>query len=221
MIKELIDELYKAKQDSRDKLAFYITDAGKCPRAVWFSLKKYPKKEIDARVMRIFEHGNHTHMRIMSVLYSLGLVTASEITIPENQMIHGRADAIINVKGQLYVLEIKSINSTKFRKDEPDIDHVKQLQLYMFFFNIKKGIILYENKDTQDLKEFILDYDEGLVKKLFADFNQLKEKVEKNVVPEIPEDIEDWRCEYCPYIESCEKIQEQGNNKQEQKEITQ
>jgi CRISPR-associated exonuclease Cas4 len=208
MLKEKIDSLYGSKQESRDKLAFYISDAGKCPRAIWFAMKKYPKKEVDARVMRIFEHGNHTHMRIMAALYSLGLVTASEIGIPDNQMVHGRADAIVNIDGDLYVLEIKSVNSMRFRKAEPDQDHIKQLQLYLYFFNIKKGILLYENKDNQEIKEFIIEYDEALVKKIFSEFNILKEQVEKSKVPEIPENLEDWRCEYCPYLESCEKIEE-------------
>lgn len=208
MIKELIDEFYKAKQENKEKVAFYISDAGKCPRAIWFSMKKYPKKEVDARMMRVFEHGNHTHMRIISVLFSLGLVTAVEVEIPENEMIHGRADAIVSIKGEPYVVEIKSVNTAKFRKDEPDIDHIKQIQLYLYFFKIKKGILVYENKDTQELKEFPVSYNENLVKELFSFFNSLKEKIDKNLVPEIPKDIEDWRCEYCPYIEACEKIQE-------------
>ncbi len=213
MLKERIDSLYSSKQENRDKLAFYISDAGKCPRAIWFAMKKYPKKEVDARVMRIFEHGNYTHMRIMSALYSLGLVTASEIGIPDNQMIHGRADAIVNIDGELYVVEIKSVNSMRFKKAEADQDHIKQLQLYLYFFKIKKGILIYENKDNQEIKEFMIEYNEPLVKKLFSDFNILKDKIGMNQVPEIPDDLEDWRCEYCPYIASCEKVEE--------KEITQ
>lgn len=221
MIKELIDEFYKNKQNNRGKIAFYATDSGKCPRAIYFAMKNYPKKETDARVMRIFEHGDHTHMRIMSVLFSLGLVTAAEVSIPENEVIHGRADAIISFSGEPYVVEIKSVNSVKFKKNEPDADHIKQLQMYLYFFNIKKGILLYENKDNQDLKEFMIGYDENIVKKSISFFNKLKENVEKSIIPEIPPDIEDWRCEYCPYINECEKIEEQKNSKENQKEITQ
>ncbi|MEM4641152.1 MAG: CRISPR-associated protein Cas4 [Candidatus Pacearchaeota archaeon] len=209
MIKELIDEFYKTKKTEKEKTTFFVSDAGKCPRAIWFSLKNYPKKEIDARVMRIFEHGDHTHMRILGVLFSLGLVNAVEIEIPNNELIHGRADAIINIKGEPYVVEIKSVNAARFKKESPDEDHVKQLQLYLYFFKIKKGILIYENKDTQELKEFLINYDENIVKKIFSEFNKLKEFVDKNIVPEIPKDLEDWRCDYCPYIEECEKIEEQ------------
>lgn len=205
MIIEKIDEFYNNKTDSKERTAFYISDAGKCPRAIWFAMKKYPKKATEARVHRIFEHGDHTHMRIMSVLFSLGLVTAVEVGIPETEVIHGRADAIISVDGEPYVAELKSVNSFKFKKDEPDADHIKQLQLYMHFFKIKKGILIYENKDTQDMKEFIINYDENLVSKILASFEKLKTQVDSNELPEIPEGIESWRCEYCPYLDSCKK----------------
>jgi CRISPR-associated protein Cas4 len=208
MIKELINEFYGRKRKDKEKVAFWITDAGKCPRAVWFSRKGYPKKAYEARVMRIFEHGTHTHFRIMGVLYSIGLVTASEITIPENEMIHGRADAIVSLKGESYVVEIKSVNSAKFRKEEADLDHIKQLQLYLYFFKVKKGILLYENKDTQELQEYVIEYNDKLVKDVIASFNKLKDQIEKAIVPEIPKDIEEWRCNYCSYLEECKKIEE-------------
>ena len=208
MLKELIDEFYQSKKDSKEKTAFYATDAGKCPRAIYFALKKYPKKDYDAKILRIFEHGNHTHMRIVGVLFSLGLINAVEVDLPEKDLIHGRADVIISIKGEPYVVEIKSVNSFKFKKGEPDSDHIKQLQLYLHFFKIKKGILLYENKDNQDLMEYVIEYDEKLALKLIDSFSHLKEKVENNTVPEIPSDLEDWRCEYCPYLESCEKVEE-------------
>lgn len=207
MIKEKIDEFYGARQKNKEKTAFWISDAGKCPRQIWFSCKGYPKKPAEARVQRIFEHGNHTHMRIMSVLFSLGLVTACEVEIPSNEFIHGRADAIISLDGEIYVIEIKSISSFKFKKDEVDSDHVKQLQLYLHFFKIRKGIFIYENKDTQELRELIVEYDEKLANQLLNSFSQLKEKVEKNEIPAIPSDLEKWRCEYCDYLGACEKTE--------------
>ena len=210
MIKEKINEFYKSRQYGKEKTAFWVSDAGKCPRAVWFSRKGYPKKPTEPRFMRVFEHGNHTHMRIMSVLFSLGLVNAVEISIPENEFIHGRADAIISMDGEPYVIEIKSVNTMKFRKEEPDADHVKQLQLYLHFFKIKKGILVYENKDTQALKEFAVEYDEAFVRDIISFFNELKEKVDKDIIPGIPADIENWRCEYCPYLESCKKVEEEN-----------
>jgi CRISPR-associated protein Cas4 len=205
MIKEKIDEFYTSKQAERDKSHFYITDAGKCPRAVYFNFKKVPKKPMDARVLRVFDHGDYTHLRIISTLFSLGLVKATEIEIPNKEVVHGRADAIINIDGEPYVVEIKSINSNSFFKlAAPDPDHLKQLQLYLHYFKIKKGIVIYENKNTQELKEFSVEYSEDLVKELLEKFHILKAQIESNIVPSVEEVVE-WKCSYCPYAEECKK----------------
>ena len=49
---------------------------------------------------------------------------------------------------------------------EPKQDNVFQIQLYMHYFNIKKGILLYIDKDQQEMKEFMLDYDQKMVESL-------------------------------------------------------
>ncbi len=206
MIKERIDTFYLKRQYEKDKEHFYITDAGKCPRAVYFQFKKAPKKEIEARILRLLSYGDYTHMRIMSVLFSLGLVKSAEIEIPKQEMINGRADAIISMNNELYILEIKSMNRTAFAMlKEPNSDHLKQIQLYLHYFNIPKGILLYECKDTQDIKEFEIRYNKELVSKMLKDFEKLKGEIDSSKIPEIPFELEAWRCDYCPYLEECKK----------------
>ena len=39
MLKELIDQFYLDNQKNKEQTRFYITDAGKCPRAVFFKFK--------------------------------------------------------------------------------------------------------------------------------------------------------------------------------------
>lgn len=206
MLRELIDEFYLRRQYEKDKNHFYITDAGKCVRAIYFQFKKYPKKEAEARILRLLSHGDYTHMRLMSVLFSLGLVKSAEIEIPKQEIVNGRADAIISLNNELYILEVKSINKTAFSiLKEPNLDHIKQIQLYLHYFNLPKGILLYECKDTQDIKEFSVEYDKELVEKILNNFANLKEEITNNKIPEIPEDLEAWKCGYCPYLEECKK----------------
>ena len=208
MLKELIDQFYTDSFKDRDKEHFYITDAGKCPRAIYFKFKKYPKKQPEPRILRIFDSGDYTHMRIMSVLFGLGIVRSVEVKIPAQEIISGRADAIIDINGKPYVVEIKSSSQYKFANlDKPEPDHMKQIQLYLHFFKIPQGILLYEDKNTQDLKEFLVEYDPFLVQNVLRDFKTLKEQIDKNIIPPIPKDIEPWRCEYCEYREECQKIE--------------
>ena len=205
MIKERIEKFYLEKKRDWDKVAFYVTDAGKCPRAVWFGFKKFPKKDKDARVMRVFENGDYTHMRIMSSLLSIGAVKAIELAL-ENELVRGRCDGIVVINNEPHVLELKSINSFAFKRLEgPKPEHIKQLMLYLHYFHINNGIFLYENKDTQELKEFMIKYDAKMAESLIQDFQALKHMIEKDILPPVPLGLEEWECRFCDYSEECVK----------------
>ena len=205
MLKELIDQFYLENQKNRDQTKFYITDAGKCPRAVFFKFKNAPREPMDARILRIFERGENIHRSIFNILYRLRLGVVTEIPIPSQEIISGRADAILCIGNQNYVLDIKSINSMLFRKlVEPKEENVFQVQLYMHFFNITKAILLYIDKDQQEMKEFFVNYDEVLCKGLLDKFYALKDQVEKNILPARIEDYpRNWQCNYCQFKDVC------------------
>lgn len=212
MLKELINQFYSdraKKRNEKDQTRFYISDAGKCPRAVYFRFKGAPKKELEPEKMRVFEVGDHTHMRLLSVLFSLGLVRATEIKIPPQEIISGKADAIIGFEdGKPWLIDFKSISDFAFQKlNEPRPDHVKQVQLYMHYFKVPQGILLYENKNTQELREFQVQYNSTIVQRLLGELEILKEQIEKDTIPFIPKDLESWRCEYCEYQEECQRAE--------------
>ena len=208
MLKELIDQFYLENQKNKEQTRFYITDAGKCPRAVFFKFKNAPKAPIDARIMRIFEHGENIHRNIFNVLYRLRLGVVTEVAIPSQEIISGRADAILCIDGENYVMDIKSMNSMIFRNlSAPNEENVYQIQLYLHYFNIKKGILLYVDKDQQAMKEFFVDYDEELCKSLLDKFYALKDQVEQNILPARLDDYpKNWQCSYCPFKDICKSI---------------
>lgn len=207
MLKELIDKFYLDRQRDKEQHHFYITDAGKCGRAIFFKFKKVPREEIDANILRMFDHGDHIHQLIMKPLLSIREihVVASEVNIPPQELISGRSDAIISDGTDLYVLDIKSMNSNVFRNLKmPKEENIDQIQLYMHFFKIKKGILLYVNKDNQDLKEFVLDYNPLRAENLLEDLKILKTKIDSDIVPSrIPDYPSEWQCQYCQFRDIC------------------
>jgi CRISPR/Cas system-associated exonuclease Cas4 (RecB family) len=205
MLKELIDKFYLENQRNKEQTRFYITDAGKCPRAVFFKFKNAPKEPTNPRIMRIFEHGENIHRSIFNVLYRLKIGVTTEIPIPPQEIVSGRADAILCMDNENYVLDIKSINSMIFRNlGSPKEENIYQIQLYMHFFGIKKGILLYVDKDQQELKEFFIDYDEKLCSGLMDKFYALKGQIESDVLPERLNDYpKNWQCNYCVFREIC------------------
>jgi len=164
MLKEFIDKFYLDRQRDREQHHFYITDAGRCPRSTFFKFKNVPRKEMEARILRMFDHGDYIHQLIMKPLLSIReiRVVASEVNIPPQELITGRSDAIISDGKELYVLDIKSMNSMIFKSlEQPKEENIDQIQLYLHYFKVPKGILLYVNKDTQELKEFSVSYDKG------------------------------------------------------------
>lgn len=207
MLKEIIDQFYLKRQESRGQTRFYVSNAGKCPRQVFFAMKNYPKKSMEAQALRKMHHGDVVHSKLKNILYSLGIVKATEIEIPPQELVSGRADAIIGMNGKEYVVELKSINSFGFEQlDRPKDGDVKQLTLYMHYFNIAQGLLVYENKNTQEMKEFEVSYDGALAKSIMDSFASLKQNVDSGQVPEKPGELEQWQCDYCPYIEECDKV---------------
>jgi len=206
-LKDLIDKFYLDRQKDREQHHFYITDAGRCGRAIFFKFKNVPREDMEARVLRMFDHGDHIHQLIMKPLLSIRdiHVVASEVNIPPQELITGRADAIISDGKDLYVLDIKSMNSMIFKNlAEPKEENIDQIQLYLHYFKISRGILLYVNKDTQELKEFQVAYDKSRVLSLLDQLNELKNKIDSNIIPDQLLDYPDnWQCQYCSFKEIC------------------
>jgi len=205
MLKELIDQFYLDKEKDREQNHFYITDAGKCARAVFFKFKNMPREKMEARMLRLFDHGDYIQMQILNTLFGLGIVRASEVQIPPQALVSGRADAIITLNNELYVVDFKSMNSMLFRKlQEPKAENVNQIQLYMHYFQIPKGILLYMSKDTSELKDFPIQYNAGLVQGLLTGLEILDKKIKANIVPEqMPDYPRNWQCTYCQFSDIC------------------
>lgn len=205
MLKELIDQFYLDRHRDREQYHFYITDAGKCPRAVFFKFKNVPREQMEARILRLFDHGDYIQMQILNTLFSLGIVRSSEVQIPPQALISGRADAIITLNNELYVVDFKSMNSSIFRKlQEPKEENVNQLQLYLHYFKIEKGILLYMSKDTSELKDYVVSYNPALAQALLKDLESLDKKIKADIIPQRLADWpQNWQCQYCQFKDIC------------------
>jgi len=208
MLKEFIDKFYLDRQKDKEQHHFYITDAGKCARAVFFKFKNVPRKAMEANILRLFDHGDHIHQLIMKPLLSVREVhvVASEVNVPPQEIISGRADAIVSDGKKMYVLDIKSMNSMIFDKlAEPKEENVAQLQLYLHYFKIPTGILLYVNKNTLALKEFLIEYNKGQALALLRNLEGIKKKIDSDIIPSRLSDYPgNWQCRYCQFKEVCD-----------------
>ena len=92
----------------------------------------------------------------------MGILLETETQIlSDDPPISGRLDFLIDhqVYGK-YVIELKSINQRNFiLLNKPKPEHVIQLQIYLNLTGYEIGSVLYENKNDQKIKAFILKKD--------------------------------------------------------------
>ncbi len=208
MLVERLERFFQRREEARRRDYFYVTEVAKCPRQIFYAVKGFPRPPLDGQTARRMALGDDVHRRIVNALYSLGLAVAAEVPIPENGLFHGRADAIISLGGENFVVEIKSVHPYQFDQAVagPRRDHYLQLQLYLHYFDLQRGILLMENKANQELKEFLVERDEKVIRETLDRFRNLHRLIfGEGRLPPIP-DKSDWeydQCRYCPFREFC------------------
>ena len=116
---------------------------------------------LPAQTQRIFDTGNSLEERMERYFTDMGILEDREKVVTcELPPISGRADFLIRHKENgTIIIELKSINSNNFShlKTAPKPEHSLQLQIYLNCLDIEHGVVLYENKNDQQLKAFRLE----------------------------------------------------------------
>jgi len=130
-----------------------------CDRYLYLAYNgKLGDQVIGAKTARIFDHGGSLEVRMKKYFERTGIFLASEQSVRvNNPPISGRYDFLL--KHEEYgrvILELKSINDKGFKAliDIPKPEHLIQLQIYLNLAGVENGVVLYENKNDQELKAF-------------------------------------------------------------------
>ena len=121
-------------------------------------------------------HNSYSPPSILDYFKEMNIWVAEEQSVYLNDPpIAGRYDFLIQheVYGKT-VVELKSINDKGFKSliTDPKPDHYLQLQMYLNLLKLKHGIVLYENKNDQQVKCFEVIRNEEV-------WTQLLEKCER------------------------------------------
>lgn len=108
------------------------------------------------------------------------------------------------------IIDFKTMNSFQFKKlEEALTKHVIQISIYMYITGIKCAKLIYENKDSQDIKEFLVKFDQSLMEVEVARAIDLKNLVQSATIDNwvLPErayaDNDNYECGYCKYKADC------------------
>lgn len=159
--------------------ALIVSDNKFCVRQQVLSLvyKQLQGEQLPVSLMRIFEEGNAIHEKWQRLFLRAGYArpkTLDRTRFDEEYMISYTPDIVCRIP-EFYegvmVGEIKSVNTFQFKKMSQHPSAHKQLMFYMYLCrkakglsgddsDYKKGFVLCEDKNTQDIKVEVYDYDE-------------------------------------------------------------
>lgn len=144
--------------------------AGGCQRQAAFKFVGAPgNRKIDAQLQMIFDDGNIRHIKwgwmFLDMQEVLGkdrfevLALEMGVSIPELYM-SGSLDCIALINGVKWVVDFKGANTFAFNgvalKDQPKEGHPEQLVSYMRAAKIRRGLLLYENKNNSEIKAHVV-----------------------------------------------------------------
>jgi len=161
------------------------------------------------------DNGSDRHKRIEVAMQGAKVLTQSEFDITyDNPPIYGKVDCMIDWNSTEYVGEIKTKDDEGFkyykRSMKPSSYHVLQLLIYMKILKKKKGLIIYENKNTHDILILPVNVNQAhveFVNYLFDWMKQVYTAWVDKTLPKIPFRGEKQikLCERCPLQQECSK----------------
>lgn len=160
--------------------AIIVSDDKFCYRQQVLSLfyKQAQGEQVPMGLKRIFTEGDAIHEKWQR-LFIRGKyadpLDCDRTQFAEEFDLQFTPDIICNVEGfGEMVGEIKSVNSFIFKKQKDHASGKKQLQLYMYLTGIKKGFVLCEDKNTQEIKLYLYDADYKQVEPYIARLEQIQ-----------------------------------------------
>lgn len=184
-----------------------------CARKVFYQYHN-PKPITDGRILRLFETGNIQEDRLISDLEKAGIsITHKQLSFndADDPRFAGSLDAIVNIDGVDYVVEIKTHNEKSYNDlvkkgvKVTKAQHHTQMQIYMGWSNIHKALYLAINKNDESIYTEIVDFDmlhyQGYRSKAFD--------ILDGVVPDrLSNDHRYYYCKWCDYRKECHDIKD-------------
>lgn len=214
-VRFLVDDAYEREQ-RKEKLRTYIGASaigGSCEAAIAYGFRGYPDTAPAPRLKRIFRDGHRIEETVIYDLKKAGLhvmevdpMTGEQWTFTsyEGHAI-GHADGLVEVDGDTVLLEIKSMNDSKFKEYESKgVKHSHrhyygQVQFMLGMSKIQKCLFVAYNKNTSDYFSEVIEFDE-------FEYESLNAKVETILsgnAKKVSVDETDWRCRGCFKFDAC------------------
>jgi hypothetical protein len=180
---------------------------GECERYQQFVFMGMPRLPFDAKNAAKVANGSFMHLRWQMEGLTEGWLAEAEVPVHSDAYhLMGTMDGI-NYDGS--ILELKSINANGFSRIAafgPLHPHLFQMATYMLCTARDKGVFLYENKDTQEYTEIVVDPDDLPMTEVLIKAEKMWESTERKELSEPLSDCMDkkgWKYNSCPFRDRC------------------
>ena len=181
----VIDQLTGPQRDRR--LTWSASGLGSCERQRVFSWLQAPgKQRFTSDTNNYFIHGTWTHLKWQTMGFDAGWLGQAEVScsIPEMELT-GTVDGILTT-GEGW--ELKSINERGFRmvaSEGPIEKHLLQIHAYMIATGIRTWSLIYEDKGTQQWREYVIAYDQAMGQEVIDELGRLNGALETKTLPAV------------------------------------
>lgn len=143
-------------------------------------------EELPVRALQIFAAGESIHEKWQTMLEkcsgkdgnTIKLIRNESRSFSEKYELLLTPDSVVEINDIPYIVEYKSMNTYAFKSAlnsaNPHPSARKQIQLYMFFTGIENGIILIEDKNTQEFMTYMVKFNYKEVLPYLDRLNEIK-----------------------------------------------
>lgn len=184
MLRQAIDKMFVNAEEQKEERyglhasAIIASDSEFCIREQVLSLfyKMNQGKELPIGTRKIFHHGNTIHEEIYDVFRKSGVLIDSEKTrYIEKYDLSFTIDANVHILNKDWICDVKSMNGYAFDKAASHPSGEKQVLFYLWLYKKKQGFVLAYNKNTSEIKIFIVDYDKEKVRPFVDRLKEIRE----------------------------------------------
>lgn len=198
-----------------------VSDSAFCCRQQVLSLiyKQVQKDKVSIPLLRIFEEGNAIHEKWQRLFIRAGWSRWDKLDFTQycdEYKMSFTPDIICKIPefydGEM-VGEIKSVNTFQYKRMTRHPSAWKQCQWYMHMTGLKKGFVLCEDKNNQEFKLEVYDYDPSSIEQFIDRADEVIERYNRLVNdhkmvgrPKDASSPDCKRCKECAMRDACWNI---------------
>lgn len=192
----------------------YMAGGGGCPRYWYFKFTGgYQSVESNPQALANMKNGTLSHGRIQDAIKKSGIAVDTEKkVINSDPPIFGFVDNIITWMGEELPVEIKTAREEawqyRVKSDKAPDYHLVQLLIYMRLLDKKRGVLLYESKNTHALYAIPVEMTkerEEWLESAFDWMKTVKGAFDNKTLPTKPYRANSKVCKKCPFNKMCEE----------------